>query len=149
MPLQIKRLAPEVLMPRRGTPNSIGLDVHAFLLSESGRPNTAIIPPRTTRQIPTGLVVVPPDGFAIFVCSRSGLAMGSIFVTNFPGVVDPDYRGELKVLLYNGHHESYYVKHEDRIAQIVLLPALAPNMQEIQDLSNTLRGEAGFGSTGQ
>lgn len=149
--IQVKRLHEQVKLPTRGTPASIGLDVHAYLISESGRINTAIIPPRMTRLIPTGLIVLPPPGHAIFVCSRSGLAQGSIFVTNSPGIIDPDYQGEIKILLYNGHHESYYVKHDDRIAQLVVLP-IPPLFQVTETLNlpeTSLRGSAGFGSTGR
>jgi dUTP pyrophosphatase len=151
MILQVKKLHPAAKLPVRGTPNSIGLDIHAHTLTETGRENTILIPPRITRLIPTGLVVVPPEGWAIFVCSRSGLALKSIFVTNSPGVVDPDYRGELQILLYNGNHESYYVKHQDRIAQIVLLATALPlAVAEIGgELAQTVRGTAGFGSTGR
>lgn len=149
--LLIKRTHPDAKLPYRGTENSVGLDLHAYLVSETGRPSTAIIPPRNTRAIPTGLVVSPPEGFALYLCSRSGLAKErSLFVTNAPGVIDPDYRGELMVLLYNGGTETYYVKHEDRIGQLIALPALIMSMMEIDDLPlNTSRGDKGFGSTGR
>lgn len=148
--LLVKICRPGAKLPARGTPASVGLDVYAHLLSETGRPNKAIIPPRTTKIIPTGLIVKPEAGCAVFVCSRSGLAYKqSIFVTNAPGVVDPDYRGEIMVLLYNGGHESYYVQHEDRIAQLVVLPCSQVEVSEIHVLDETLRGDAGFGSTGR
>jgi dUTP pyrophosphatase len=149
--LAIKRMFADVKMPFRGTPNSIGLDLHAFLLTESGRPNTALIPPKTTRGISTGVIAAPPPGHALFVCSRSGLAkQNSIFVTNSPGVVDPDYRGEIIVLLYNGGHEAYYVRHGDRIAQLVCLPAAVVEVAELPNMDlSTQRGAAGFGSTGR
>lgn len=150
--LQIKRLVDSAKLPTRGTPTSIGLDVYAHLLTDTGRPNTAIIPPRSTRLIDTGLAVRPPEGYAVFVCSRSGLAADRqrpLFVANAPGVVDPDYIGELKIILYNAGHESYYVKHEDRIAQLVILPCQVWEIEEVASLPPTLRGEAGFGSTGR
>jgi dUTP pyrophosphatase len=149
--IAIKRLFPDVRMPYRGTENSIGLDLHAYLVTDTGRPNTALIPPRTTRGIATGIVAAPPPGHALFVCSRSGLARSqSIFVTNAPGIIDPDYRGEIVVLLYNGGIESYYVKHDDRVAQLVVVPATVVEMQELPNMNmNTKRGSAGFGSTGR
>ena len=149
--LLIKRKHPDAKLPYRGTENSVGLDLHACLVSETGRPNTILIPPKATRAVPTGLVVSPPEGFALFVCSRSGLAKSnSLFVTNAPGVIDPDYRGEIMVLLYNGGHESYYVRHEDRVGQLIALPALIMRMMEVDDLPlNTSRGDKGFGSTGR
>lgn len=151
MHLITKRLYPTARLPSRGTPHSIGLDVYAHAISESGRPNTILVPPRTTKRISTGLAFVPPPGWAIFVCSRSGLATSSLFVTNSPGVIDPDYRGELEILFYNGGHESYYIKHEDRIAQIVLLPIAETLVvaETEEPFAPTMRGEAGFGSTGR
>lgn len=148
--LLLLRSDPRVLLPKRGTPHSVGLDLHAFLWTESGRPNNALIPPKSSRAIPTGVVVKPPLGHAVFVCSRSGLAkQHSIFVTNSPGVVDPDYRGEIVVLLYNGGHESYYVQNEDRIAQLVVLGVSVPDVVEVESLEPTERGDQGFGSTGR
>lgn len=149
MKLKIMRMDERAMLPTRGTPNSIGLDLHAFLISETGRPNKALIPPRSTRAIGTRIVVEPPTGYAVFVCSRSGLAKNlSLFVTNAPGVVDPDYRGEIQVLLYNGSHEGQYIEHGQRIAQMVLLAAPVIEYEEGQIDNNTLRGTAGFGSTG-
>lgn len=154
--IRIRKLDPRAQLPIRATPRSVGLDIFAFLISESGRPNTAMIPPRTTKAIPTGLIMAPPEmpplkPYALYVCSRSGLARNlSLFVTNAPGVVDPDYRGEIQVLLYNGGHESQYIQHGDRIAQIVMLPTAIPEIVEDPDLDlNTERGAAGFGSTGR
>lgn len=151
MTLKILKLHPDVMLPYRATENSIGLDIHAYLKTETGRPNNMLLPPKSTRAVPTGLILAPPFGHAVFMCSRSGLAReSSIFVTNSPGVIDPDYRGEVMVLLYNGGHESYYVHHEDRVGQVVLLPCQVMPMLEVTDLDmNTERGERGFGSTGR
>lgn len=146
--LKFKKLHPDVKLPTWGTKGSVGCDVYAFCLSESGRPNTRLIPPRNTVVIETGLLIEPPYGFAVMVCSRSGLAKSSIFIANAPGIIDPDYRGEIKVLLYNGGLQSHYVRHDDRIAQLVLIPAFFPSMVEMEELSQTERGEKGFGSTG-
>lgn len=151
MPLQIKRLHPEAQIPKRATPQSIGLDLYANLISETGRANNCLIPPRASRLIPTGLLVVPPPGFAVFVCSRSGMAKDhSLFVTNAPGLVDPDYRGELCVLLYNGSHESHWIRHGDRVGQIILLPCIPHQVEEVVMVDmDTARGTSGFGSTGR
>ena len=146
--IRFRKLHPAAKLPQSMTGGSIGMDVYAFLLSESGRSNKTLLPPRNTVNVPTGLQIeVPPNHF-VAVCSRSGLAKDSIFVTNSPGIIDPDYRGELRVLLYNGGYESYYVQHEQRIAQLVLLPAIPARAVEAIKLSTTERGEAGFGSTG-
>lgn len=168
--LLFTKMYPDVKAPRLGTENSVGADIHAYLKTESGRPNKMMIPSRATRAIPTGLIIKheilyePVSAFgpgvvqavgpmhSPFVCSRSGMAKQSLFVANSPGVIDPDYRGEILVLLFNGSHEAQYVEDGDRIAQVVLLPAPIPVIQEAHyDLRNdvTTRGEAGFGSTGR
>lgn len=154
--LLFTRMHPDVLPPRLGTPNSVGADVHAYIKTESGRPSKMMIPVQATRAIPTGLVVAhsPMLGFlhSIFVCSRSGMAKKSVFVTNSPGVIDPDYRGEVIVLLYNGSHEPQWIEDGDRIAQLVLAPTPVPVLMESNlDLrtEQTTRGENGFGSTGR
>lgn len=147
--IKFKRLHPDAILPRRMTAGAIGLDVSAFLLSESGRPNKLMLPPRMTRNVPTGLLIEPPPGHFIIVCSRSGLAMHSVVVANAPGIIDPDYRGELMVLLFNGGIEAQWIEHEQRIAQIVLLPAVHATPTITTELSSSERGTAGFGSTGK
>lgn len=148
--IELCRIAPGAQWPTRGTPGSIGLDLHACAISDTGRPNKIILPPRVTKKIRTGLQI-NPQGKTIMVCSRSGLASRSIFVANAPGIIDPDYRGEIFVLLYNGGHDSYYVEHGERIAQLVLLPGAWPLIVFEADSidTNTPRGESGFGSTGR
>lgn len=148
--LQILRKHPESRLPVRATPGSVGLDLYACLWSEDGRPNRMLIPPQSSRVVPTGLVVKPPEGYTVFVCSRSGMAYENcLFVANSPGIVDPDYRGELGVLLYNGGHESRHVVHGDRVGQMIILPCTPTMFEEVTALDPTERGEAGFGSTGR
>jgi dUTP pyrophosphatase len=153
--LYFKKLHPLATLPIRGTSNSVGVDIHAMLLTEDNRPNTAIIPPRNTRSIPTGLAVMVPSRDAktihfIQVCSRSGMALKSIFVANAPGIVDPDYTGEIRVLLYNGGVEAHYVKHGDRIAQLILTTTPIYEIRYMEtELPQTERGARGFGSTGR
>jgi dUTP pyrophosphatase len=148
-PLQIFRKDPRAKMPVRSTGESIGYDIHAFLLTESGRPSKKLISRYNTVMIPTGLVVKPPKGFYVQVCSRSGLATRSLFVSNAPGIVDPDYTGELMVLLYNGSFEAQYVEHDQRIAQMVLVPIIPSVIFDVENPPPpTSRGEGGFGSTG-
>lgn len=147
--LKFKKLHEEAILPKSWTKGSVGLDIHAFVMSETNRRNTVLIPPRNTRNISTGLLIEPPPGHFIMVCSRSGLASQSVWVANAPGIIDPDYRGEVRVLLYNGGLESHYVKHGDRIAQLFLMPVIAGTCIEVKELSQTERGERGFGSTGE
>lgn len=146
--LEILR-APGAKLPYRGYDESVGLDLYALILTDGGRANKLILPPRTTRLVPTGISVRPPPGHAVLICSRSGMAASSIFVTNAPGVVDPDYRGEIKVLLYNGSHETTYIEHEQRIAQMLVVPLPEVEMVEVEKLPASGRGESGFGSTGR
>lgn len=99
-------------------------------------------------MVPTGIEIeVPPNHFGA-VCSRSGLAGRSIWVANAPGVIDPDYRGEIKVLLHNGGIETQYIKHDDRIAQLLIIPYAAATVLVTSKLSETARGSSGLGSTG-
>lgn len=164
---QLKPLHAKAIEPTRGTPLSLGLDLYALAVREDGNDSRIILPPRTTRAIPTGWAICPPQptSFATAVngvlvdppntvwlpavCSRSGLAKRSIFVANAPGIIDPDYRGEIQVLLYNGGVETYYIEHGDRIAQLIAIQASLSTVELVLDLDKTERGEGGCGSTGR
>lgn len=136
-------------MPHRANELAIGYDVFAFILTESGRPSKKAIGRTETAMIPTGLVLRPPEGYYVQVHSRSGLAAKSIFVANGPGIIDPDYTGELFILLHNSGFETHWIEHEHRIAQLVLTPISQAYFQEIAALPHSDgRGSAGFGSTG-
>lgn len=140
---------PTARLPVQANPNAIGFDVYANLVSETGHPLTATIPPKNTKAIPTGLILKPPTGYYVQCCSRSGLAKSSIFVANSPGIIDPDYTGELIVLLFNGGYESFFVKHHYRIAQIILTKITPARIVAISEAPTSGgRGDAGFGSTG-
>jgi len=147
---QIKRLFPDVELPRPILSHAVGFDVAAYLVSETGRHIQLLIPPRTSRRIPTGLAIIPPPGYYFQVCSRSGIAASQppVFVANAPGIIDPDYTGELQIILFNGGHESVYIKNGDRIAQIILTQHIHFQFKETETLPNTERGSRGFGSTG-
>lgn len=144
------RKHPSAHLPTRATACAIGWDVHALALSESGRPISRACHQRAVTPISTGLVLVPPDGYYFQCCSRSGLARDrGLFVANSPGIIDPDYIGELIILLFNGSHETQYIQHGWRIAQLVLHPIVEAALEEtsIPPLP-TPRGSAGFGSSG-
>lgn len=148
--IRVVRREPGARLPIRALPNAVGFDVFAFLLSESGRPISRALHQRAVTLVPTGISVEPPDGYFLQVCSRSGLAKQGIFVANAPGIIDPDYTGELQIPLFNGSHETKYIAHEHRIAQLVLAP-LVPcgDPEEAHTLAREAdRGEVGFGSTG-
>jgi dUTP pyrophosphatase len=133
--------------PFRAYAESAAYDLSACLLNDAGRPFTATIAPSSTKLIGTGLALRPPPGTLILVCSRSGFAAKGVFVANAPGVVDPDYTGEIKVILYNGSLEPYYVKHRDRIAQALVVPYTSLPLREVKEFPPTLRGDKGFGSS--
>lgn len=147
--LKFKRLYPDAILPKRWSEASVGWDVHAYLKTTEGRPSHKIIPTHDTFNVPTGLLIEPPPGFFVMVCSRSGLAKNSVFVGNAPGIIDPDYRGEVRVLVHNSSFQYHRVEHEDRIAQLVLVPVTPIVVVEVDALTATGRGGAGFGSTGR
>lgn len=152
LPISFVRKHPEVRLPTRGTPDSIGLDLYADIRSENNRANNILIPSLATRPVPTGLICrldnIAP--WTLLVCSRSGMAAKSIFVANSPGIIDPDYQGELIVLLYNGSHTSHYVQHGDRVAQLLLVRSIYATPEFVADASvASERGSAGLGSTGR
>lgn len=148
--LEVFRSDPRATIPSHANPGAIGYDISAFLLTERGQPSKKLCPPKSTTAIPTGLILSPPPNFYLQVMSRSGLAKNlSLFVANSPGIIDPDYIGELFILLFNGGYETQYILHEWRIAQIVLAPIVLSEIVEITTPPTSLgRGAAGFGSTG-
>ncbi len=157
---QLERLHEAAIMPSRGTPQSIGLDLHALILQEDKRPSKVMIPVRTARIISTGWRILPPQPAPTFterseevyvasVWSRSGLAAKGVFVANSPGMIDPDYRGEIMVILYNGGQETYYVQHNDRVAQLVAVQCSMSQVDLVTITDSTERGQNGFGSTGR
>lgn len=148
MELEVLYLTSGASEPFRAYTESAAYDLSACLLNDGGRPFTTTIGPHTTKLIGTGLALRPPKGHLILVCSRSGLAASSVFVANSPGVVDPDYTGEIKVLLYNGGLEPFYLRHKDRIAQALIVPYAVSSLREVTTLPITDRGPKGFGSTG-
>ena len=108
------------------------------------------IPPYSSALISTGLSIAIPKDVEVQIRPRSGLAIkSSIGVLNTPGTVDSDYRGELKVILFNYSDQEFIIYNNDRIAQMVLVPILKVDFEEVDELPETLRGSGGFGSTGK
>lgn len=151
--IKITKIHPEARLPKIATAVSIGADLYACIRTENNRPTKMQIPVSMTRLIPTGIIAVAEPPYCLLVCSRSGMAKErSVFVLNSPGVIDPDYRGEIKVLLHNSGGETQWISDGDRIAQLIMVPIPVPDVSESEmDLRmlTTLRGEAGFGSTGR
>ena len=140
----IKKLSPEVELPSYKTNGSSGMDLMAFIKSP------IVIKPKTSNLIPTGISVAFSEQYEIQIRPRSGLAAKqNISVLNTPGTIDSDYRGEIKVIIYNHGNEDFVINNKDRIAQIILTPVIKMEFQETDDLPKSVRGEGGFGSTGK
>ena len=140
----IKKTNKEVITPKYKTDGSSGVDLSAFLEKK------VVIKPNSSELIPTGLQVAIPEELEIQIRPRSGLAVKeSIGVLNSPGTIDSDYRGELKIILFNHGKEDFIINNGDRIAQMVLVPIVKMEFEEVDSLPNTVRGQGGFGSTGK
>ena len=140
----IKKTNRKVITPKYKTDGSSGVDLSAFLDKE------VVIKPNSSELIPTGLQVAIPEELEIQIRPRSGLAAKeSIGVLNSPGTIDSDYRGELKIILFNHGKEDFIINNGDRIAQMVLVPIVKMEFEEVDSLPNTVRGQGGFGSTGK
>ena len=140
----IKKTSKEVITPKYKTYGSSGVDLSAFLDKE------VVIKPNSSELIPTGLQVAIPEELEIQIRPRSGLAAKeSIGVLNSPGTIDSDYRGELKIILFNHGNKDFIINNGDRIAQMVLVPILKMEFEEVDSLPDTIRGQGGFGSTGK
>ncbi len=140
----IKKLDPKVKLPSYKTKGSSGMDLMAFIS------NPIKVPPSNSVLVPTGLSIAIPEDVEVQIRPRSGLAAKSnIGILNTPGTIDSDYRGELKIILFNHGSNEFIINNNDRIAQMVLMPILKIDFEEVDELPNTLRGSGGFGSTGK
>ena len=140
----IKKIDPSVELPSYKTEGASGMDIMAFLKKPIE------IKPKTSSVISSGLVVAFSEDYEIQIRPRSGLAAkNNISVLNTPGTIDSDYRGELKIILYNHGHKSFIVNNGDRIAQMVLMPIVKMELEESDHLPLSVRGDGGFGSTGK
>ncbi len=140
----IKKLDPKVALPSYKTKGASGMDLMAFVKEK------IVIKPKTSALIPTGLSVAFSEDYEIQIRPRSGLAAkNNISVLNTPGTIDSDYRGELKIIIFNHSNHDFVVENNNRIAQMVLTPIAKIELEEANELPKTLRGEGGFGSTGK
>ena len=140
----IKKLDTTVELPSYKTDGASGMDLMAFIK----KPIT--LKPNSSCLVPTGLSVAFSKDFEIQIRPRSGLAAkNSIGILNTPGTIDSDYRGELKVILFNHGNNDFLINNKDRIAQMILTPVVKMNLEETDNLPETIRGEGGFGSTGK
>jgi len=140
----IKKLDSSVELPAYKTNGASGMDLMAFI----NEPIT--LKSHNSCLVPTGISVAFPCEFEIQIRPRSGLAAkNNISVLNTPGTIDSDYRGEIKVILYNHGNTDFLINNKDRIAQMILTPVIKMNLEETDALPETVRGEGGFGSTGK
>tara|TARA_B100001057_G_C22615407_1_gene858244 strand:+ start:459 stop:896 length:438 start_codon:yes stop_codon:yes gene_type:complete len=140
----IKKLDPLVKLPSYKSEGASGMDLMAFIKDQIN------IKPKTSSLIPTGLSIAFPKEYEVQIRPRSGLAAkNNISVLNTPGTIDSDYRGELKVIIYNHGNKDFIINNGDRIAQMILTPVIKMELEETDNLPETLRGESGFGSTGK
>lgn len=144
MNIKVKKLKPGATVPTMGSKFAAGADLY------SAEDADVVIGPGETKFIGTGLAMEIPEGYVGLVYARSGLACKrGLAPANKVGVVDSDYRGEIKVALHNHGKEAQTVEKGERIAQMVIAPYLSVNYEEADELSETERGEGGLGSTGR
>ena len=140
----IKKLDPAVEMPSYKTTGASGMDLMAFV------DKPIKLAPKNSCLVPTGLSVAFPQECEIQIRPRSGLAAkNNISVLNTPGTIDSDYRGEIKIILFNHGNLDFIINNKDRIAQMILMPVYKMEIEEVENLPQTLRGKRGFGSTGK
>jgi dUTP pyrophosphatase len=140
----IKKLNPSVQLPSYKTSGASGMDLMAYIEKPINlKPGKACL-------VPTGLSVAFPEEYEIQIRPRSGLAAkNNISILNTPGTIDSDYRGEIKIILFNHSNENFIIKNNDRVAQMVLTPIIKMELEETNELPESTRGKGGFGSTGK
>ena len=140
----VKKINPNVQLPAYKTAGASGMDLMAFI------EKPIKLAANSSCVVPTGLSIAFLEDYEVQIRPRSGLAAKNcITVLNTPGTIDSDYRGEIKIILFNHGKEEFIINNKDRIAQIILTPVVKMDLEETDDLPNTLRGKSGFGSTGK
>tara|TARA_B100000963_G_scaffold106503_1_gene92500 strand:- start:374 stop:811 length:438 start_codon:yes stop_codon:yes gene_type:complete len=140
----VKKSNPSVKLPSYKTNGASGMDLMAYI------DKSIVLKPGESCLIPTGLSVAFAEKYEIQIRPRSGLAAkNNISVLNTPGTIDSDYRGEIKVILFNHGNKNFKINNNDRIAQMILAPVIKMDLEETDELPESIRGEGGFGSTGK
>ena len=140
----IKKLDQSVELPIYKTTGASGMDLMAFIKQPIK------LAPNSSCLVPTGLSVAFSEDYEVQIRPRSGLAANhSITILNTPGTIDSDYRGEIKIILFNHGSEEFKINNKDRTAQMILTPILKIDLEETDSLPDTVRGKGGFGSTGK
>ena len=141
--IRVKKLHPNAILPTYGSADAVGADLYACL------EETVVIQPGEVFWVPTGIALEVPVGCAGLVYARSSMgAKRGLAPANKVGVIDPDYRGEIKVVLLNHSKEPQILQPGERVAQFVITPVLTPSYEAVEELAETGRGAGGFGSTG-
>ena len=140
----IKKLNSNVELPAYKTDGASGMDLMAFIKEPIK------LLPNNSSLVPTGLSVAFSENYEIQIRPRSGLAAkNNITVLNTPGTIDSDYRGEIKIILFNHGNKEFIINNKDRVAQMILVPVVKMKLEETDNLPNTIRDKGGFGSTGK
>ena len=140
----VKKKDPSVKLPSYKTNGASGMDLMAYI------DKSIELKPGESCLVPTGLSVAFPEEYEIQIRPRSGLAAkNNISVLNTPGTIDSDYRGEIKVILFNHGNKNFKIDNNDRIAQMILTPVIKIDLEETNELPESIRGARGFGSTGK
>lgn len=142
--IRVKKVHPNATIPTYGSAEAAGADLYACL------EETVVIQPGEVFWVPTGIALEVPKGCAGLIYARSSLGTKrGLAPANKVGVVDSDYRGEVKVVLFNHSKEPQTLEPHERVAQLIITPVLTPAYEEVEELSDTSRGVGGFGSTGK
>ena len=139
--IKVKRCIPGVLLPKVGSVDAAGMDFY--------QPESMVIKSHETRYITLGLAVEIPKGYMLMLAPRSSLSKTPLIIPNSFGVIDADYRGEIKAILHNTSDTPYLIQKGDRLVQGIMVPVGALKLLEVTQLTETVRGAGGIGSTGK
>lgn len=139
--IKVKRCLPGVLMPKVGSEDAAGMDFY--------QPESVVIEPHQTQYVTLGLAMEIPKGFMLMLVPRSSMSKTPLIIPNSFGVIDADYRGEIKGIFKNTSDVAYTIQKGDRLLQGILVPVGALNLLEVDELTETERGSSGIGSTGK
>nr|DAN42764.1 MAG TPA: dUTPase [Caudoviricetes sp.] len=139
--IKVKRCMPGVLMPKIGSEDAAGMDFY--------QPESVAIKPHQTQYVTLGLAMEIPKGYMLMLAPRSSMSKTPLVIPNSFGVIDADYRGEIKGIFKNTGDSTYLIQKGDRLLQGILVPAGALKLLEVDELTETARGAGGIGSTGK
>ena len=139
--IKVKRCMPGVLLPKVGSVDAAGMDFY--------QPESVVIEPHQTQYVTLGLAVEVPKGYMLMLAPRSSMSKTPLIIPNSFGVIDADYRGEIKAILHNTSDTPYLIQKGDRLVQCILAPVGALKLLEVAQLTETERGTGGIGSTGK